>query len=149
MDDDESTQLHAALRYENRGRTMNGPDEISKVPSLEPSSIRLSRREVLGTGALGAGVAIAAASLPASTAAQSVGDEIASLPFRPAYMLNVQMIVNGREFVVDIDARTSLLDLLRERLHLTGAKKGCDHGQCGACTGNSAGGAKRLRCCVD
>ena len=42
--------------------------------------------------------------------------------------------VNGRTVEATIDARTSLLDLLRERLALTGAKKGCDHGQCGACT---------------
>jgi xanthine dehydrogenase YagT iron-sulfur-binding subunit len=42
--------------------------------------------------------------------------------------------VNGEPHELDLDPRTTLLDLLRERLHLTGAKKGCDHGQCGACT---------------
>jgi xanthine dehydrogenase YagT iron-sulfur-binding subunit len=42
--------------------------------------------------------------------------------------------VNGERHDLDLDTRTTLLDLLRERLHLTGAKKGCDHGQCGACT---------------
>jgi len=42
--------------------------------------------------------------------------------------------VNGGEFDVDFDIRTSLLDLLRERLHLYGSKKGCDQGACGACT---------------
>ena len=42
--------------------------------------------------------------------------------------------VNGRDHQLSFDVRTSLLDLLRERLGLTGAKKGCDHGQCGACT---------------
>jgi xanthine dehydrogenase YagT iron-sulfur-binding subunit len=46
----------------------------------------------------------------------------------------VSLSINGRPFSLDIDARTSLLDLLREHLHLTGTKKGCDHGQCGACT---------------
>jgi xanthine dehydrogenase YagT iron-sulfur-binding subunit len=42
--------------------------------------------------------------------------------------------VNGERHELDLDTRTTLLDLLRERLQLTGAKKGCDHGQCGACT---------------
>jgi xanthine dehydrogenase YagT iron-sulfur-binding subunit len=46
--------------------------------------------------------------------------------------LSVQ--VNGERHELDVDTRTSLLDLLREHLGLTGAKKGCDHGQCGACT---------------
>ncbi len=46
----------------------------------------------------------------------------------------VTLLINGEEHSLELDTRTSLLDLLRERLGLTGAKKGCDHGQCGACT---------------
>jgi xanthine dehydrogenase YagT iron-sulfur-binding subunit len=46
----------------------------------------------------------------------------------------ITLRVNGAEHRLEIDTRTSLLDLLREELRLTGAKKGCDHGQCGACT---------------
>ncbi|MFI6061134.1 (2Fe-2S)-binding protein [Streptomyces sp. NPDC051286] len=46
----------------------------------------------------------------------------------------VTLVVNGVERTVDIEPRVSLLDALRERLHLTGAKKGCDQGTCGACT---------------
>ncbi len=48
--------------------------------------------------------------------------------------LEISLRVNGVERRIVIDPRTTLLDLLRERLELTGAKKGCDHGQCGACT---------------
>ncbi len=49
-------------------------------------------------------------------------------------LVPIQMQVNGRAYALNIDPRMSLLDLVRERLALTGAKKGCDHGQCGACT---------------
>ena len=46
----------------------------------------------------------------------------------------IELRINGEEHRLAVDTRTTLLDLLREHLGLTGAKKGCDHGQCGACT---------------
>jgi xanthine dehydrogenase YagT iron-sulfur-binding subunit len=48
--------------------------------------------------------------------------------------LKTTITINGEARALDVDPRTTLLDALRETLHLTGTKKGCDHGQCGACT---------------
>ena len=58
----------------------------------------------------------------------------------------VTLTVNGKKHNLRIDPRTTLLDCLREHLHLTGSKKGCDHGQCGACTVHING--RRVNSCL-
>jgi xanthine dehydrogenase YagT iron-sulfur-binding subunit len=69
--------------------------------------------------------------------------EVTSTDLKDA--IPVSLRVNGKKYDVRIDPRTSLLDCLREHLHLTGSKKGCDHGQCGACTVH-VNGKRQLSC---
>src|SRR6266478_7626695 len=63
-------------------------------------------------------------------------DEAAAIPETKEVegAIPVTLRVNGKKYDLQIDPRTTLLDCVREHLHLTGSKKGCDHGQCGACT---------------
>jgi xanthine dehydrogenase YagT iron-sulfur-binding subunit len=90
-----------------------------------------SRRKFIQSTAVSSGVVIVGRLVPEANA-KSVLQPSQSTN-EPANV-NVLLRVNGSEHQLMVDPRTTLLDALRERLHLTGTKKGCDQGQCGACT---------------
>ncbi len=108
------------------------------------SPLMPSRREFVTT-ALAAALALAAAPLAAK--AEPVAERLASpMPDHPDVMAaNVTLRVNGRPVPMTIEPRVTLLDALREYAGLTGTKKGCDHGQCGACTVH-VNGRRQLSC---
>ena len=89
-----------------------------------------SRRKFIQTTAVTSGAVIVAKLTPEAEAKSVLKPQQATQPAN----VNILLRVNGSEHQIMIDPRTTLLDALRERLHLTGSKKGCDQGQCGACT---------------
>ena len=67
-------------------------------------------------------------------AIETIAASRASPPCQAENLMHITLQVNGEQHMLDIDPRTSILDALRNHIGLTGTKKGCDHGQCGACT---------------
>jgi xanthine dehydrogenase YagT iron-sulfur-binding subunit len=114
------------------------PDRLSGRSNLH------SRRQFLGRSAFAGAATVAGATAADPTAG-------ADAKVRPAEALGTEPVeislrVNGRQRVLTVEPRTTLLDALRERLGLTGTKKGCDQGACGACTVLADG--KRINACL-
>src|SRR5580698_3506596 len=93
---------------------------------------RLTRRSFLSH--VGAATAATAIAPLASSSASAEGAPTEAASTKIPGTVPITLRVNGQSHAVQIDPRATLLDTLRETLHLTGTKKGCDHGQCGACT---------------
>jgi xanthine dehydrogenase YagT iron-sulfur-binding subunit len=119
---------------------MHDPD----APDRDEPTPLLSRRGFLSRAGI-AGVATVAASMPLVANATEVAPAPPAAPDIPG-TVPIALRVNGATHRIRIDPRATLLDTLRETVQLTGTKKGCDHGQCGACTVHVNG--QRVNSCL-
>ncbi|RYG23938.1 MAG: 2Fe-2S iron-sulfur cluster binding domain-containing protein [Chitinophagaceae bacterium] len=111
---------------------------MSSSPEQQPES---GRRDFLKKSTFFTAVALTPGAV--LKAAESGADERFAQLFEK---IALNLKVNGKAYALSVEPRVTLLDLLREQLELTGTKKGCDHGQCGACTVHVDG--KRINSCM-
>jgi xanthine dehydrogenase YagT iron-sulfur-binding subunit len=125
-------QIGARISALDRMATQDPPDASSDPPMGALTLAGAARRRFLmRSGVLATGVA----TLPyADAIAPSTPDTVTRLVRRGPEPIPVRLVVNGQSYPLELDPRTTLLDALRENIGLTGTKKGCDRGQCGACT---------------
>ncbi len=112
---------------EDRPELSSATDEAAFVTGVR-------RRDFLKRTALAGGGLILAQRLLTDGGPSAFDQTLAAVPQTVSEKVAVRLRVNGSNYGLSLDPRVSLLDLLREQLELTGTKKGCNHGQCGACT---------------
>jgi xanthine dehydrogenase YagT iron-sulfur-binding subunit len=108
------------------------PPETAEPSEAREALVKLTRRSFISQAGLASVVAAGAA--PLANVADPASARADSDPTSIPGTVPITLKVNGETHAIRIDPRATLLDTLRETLHLTGTKKGCDHGQCGACT---------------
>ena len=117
-------------------------EEEHNDSAKQPPTPRVTRRFFLSS----LGAAGLAATAPPLLAATAVSEPAVAESAAAAGAVPVTLKVNGKSYTLRLDPRTTLLDCLRENLNMPGTKKGCDHGQCGACTVHVNG--QRVNSCL-